>query len=80
MRQNVDLKFARALGLLIRQRIAERGFVSHEFADENGISRTTLWRAESCKHSVTIDTLRAIAKALDTTAGELLSAAEEKLK
>ena len=54
------------IGSLIRMRRKERRMTHEQLAEASGISRSTIANIEDGRHHSKLDTLSAIAKALDT--------------
>ncbi len=55
----------RAIGLKIRERRLERGFSQEELAERCGLHRTYVGSVERGERNITIQSLSAIAQALD---------------
>ena len=66
-------KFREQFSSNVRARRAYLGFSQEKLAEKSRLERTYISQIERNNANPTIDTLHALAKALDTTASELLS-------
>jgi transcriptional regulator with XRE-family HTH domain len=68
----------RRLGLAIKSQRKEMGLRQKDVADRSGLHRPTISHIERGEYGVTLDTLKAIARALDVSMWSLLQQAEDK--
>jgi len=69
---NSSINVQQALGLRVRELLAERGITQEEFAERCGVFRTYMSRVEAGKANPTLTMLHVFAEALSTTVQDLL--------
>ena len=67
------LRVRARLGDTVRKLRQQKGWTQEELAHRAGIDRKSVNRVENATYSPTVDRLVVLARALDTTAGDLLA-------